>query len=189
MSDPGTVAREQRPTATLPVLHLETAIPRRSRWELTIDGLVASPCSYALEELRGLANDERVWDMHCVWGWSRPACRWRGVACEQLLVRLRPLPDASHAVALAAGDGYASCLPLDELRASLIAFELDGRPLTREHGGPMRLVPPPSKWAYKGVKWITRLAVVGRFTPGPWETLVGSPRGDVPPELLDLGGP
>jgi len=182
------VKREQRPTATLPVLHLEASIPRPSRWDLTIDGLVSHPVSFTLDDLLAAAQGERTWDLHCVWGWSRPSCRWRGVAVETVLARARPLPEGRYGVVLASGDGYASCLSLDELRSSLIAFELDGRPLARAHGGPMRLVPPPAKWAYKGVKWVTRIAVVERFTPGPWETLVGNPRGDVPPDLMDLGG-
>jgi len=181
------VEREQRPTSTLPVLHLERSVPQRKAWDLTVEGLVASPCSFSLDALRALPQEERTWDMHCVWGWSKPACRWRGVGVATLLARAQPLPEGRYGVALSADDGYASCLSIDELRASLIAFELDGKTLDPKHGAPMRLIPPPSKWAYKGVKWITRIAVVARFTPGPWETLVGKPHGDVPAEMLDLG--
>ena len=180
------IRRVQRPTATLPVLHLERAVPKRARWRLEIDGAVARPGSVSIAEIRAMPLVERIWDLHCVWGWSRPGCRWRGVPLETVLRHTDVLPHAGYAVVSAVDSAYASCLSAAELRASLIALELDGKPLARDHGGPMRLVPPPSKWAYKGVKWLARITFVERFTPGAWETLVGNPRGDVPAEMLDL---
>ena len=64
-------------------------------------------------------------------------------------------------------------------------WRLDGADLTAEHGGPLRLVPPPTKWGYKGVKWVSRLTLIEEFTPGFWETLVGDPHGDIPQDVLD----
>ena len=85
----------------------------------------------------------------------------------------------------AAGNGYTSCFPLNRARRSLLAWRLDGADLTPEHGGPLRLVPPPTKWGYKGVKWVSRLTLIEEFTPGFWESLVGDPHGDIPRDVLD----
>lgn len=178
------IRRVQRPTQTLPVLHLEPAIPAVTT--VAIEGLVERPVTLTLDELRSMPHEERTWDLHCVWGWSRPACRWRGVPAAALLERAGPAADAAFALVSAAGRRYASCLAMEDVAESLVALELDGAPLAPEHGGPVRFVPPPHKWGYKGVKWVAEIRLVAVFTPGLWETLVGNPRGDVPAEMRDL---
>jgi DMSO/TMAO reductase YedYZ molybdopterin-dependent catalytic subunit len=47
-------------------------------------------------------------------------------------------------------------------------------------------VQPAGKWAYKGVKWVTRVTGTPVFTPGFWESVVGDPRGDMPVDREDL---
>lgn len=178
--------RVQRPTAELPVLHLETEIPSPKNWRIAIGGLVEAPLAFSLHALEDLAVEERVWDLHCVWGWSRPACRWGGVPFAWLLDRTRPKPAAGFALVSAACGRYASCLTLDEARSSFVALRLEGEPLSPEHGGPIRFVPPPDKWGFKSVKWATDVTLLQTFTPGMWETLVGNPHGTVPAEMLDL---
>lgn len=185
--------RVQRPTSDLPVVHLEADIPVREDWRLSVAGLVQTPKSWTPEELRSLPTEEREWDLNCVWGWVRPNCRWEGVPAARLIDAARPLPGANFLMAKAAGGGsgedspriYASCLTLEEARQSLIAWRLDGEDLTPEHGAPLRLVTPPEKWGYKGVKWLNSLTLVESFTPGFWEEMVGNPVGDIPPALLD----
>jgi DMSO/TMAO reductase YedYZ molybdopterin-dependent catalytic subunit len=81
--------------------------------------------------------------------------------------------------------GYAVCLPLHRARRSLLAWRLDRTDVSPEHGGPLRLVAPPTKWAYKGVKWISRLTLVEAFSPGFGEDETGDPHGDIPEEILD----
>lgn len=179
---PGT--RIQRRTTLLPVLHLEPEIPAPPAWELQVDGLVSRPCAWTADDLHAVAPEERVWDLHCVWGWTRPGCRWEGIPAGRLIDEASPLPRARYVVVGAFRDGYASCYPLHRARRCLLAWRLDGRELTPEHGWPVRLVPPPTKWAYKAVKWVTRLTLVEEFTPGFWEGLVGDPHGDIPADVL-----
>jgi len=45
-------------------------------------------------------------------------------------------------------------------------------------------VPPPELWAYKGVKWASRVTVGDRFTPGFWESRIGDPVGTIPEEVV-----
>src|SRR5438876_3316390 len=177
-------ARVQRRTDDLPILHLEREIPAAG-WELAVDGAVAEPASWSLDAIRAMAPERRVWDLHCVWGWTRLGLAWEGVPAARVIDFAHPLPAARFVMVTAAGNGYTSCFPLNRARRSLLAWRLDGADLTPEHGGPLRLVPPPTKWGYKGVKWVSRLTLIEEFRPGFWESLIGDPHGDIPRDLLD----
>jgi DMSO/TMAO reductase YedYZ molybdopterin-dependent catalytic subunit len=50
----------------------------------------------------------------------------------------------------------------------MLAYELDGKPLSRPHGAPARVV-LPEMYGYKGVKWLTRMEFVARQPEGFWE--------------------
>lgn len=176
--------RVQRPTEDFPVLHLEPEIPA-APWDVVVDGLVASPTSWPLEDVVAMVTERRIWDLNCVWGWSRLRCVWDGVPAGRLIDAAKPLPEARFVMVSAVGGGYTSCFSLPRARRSLLAGRLDGKTLAPEHGGPLRLVPPPTKWAYKGVKWISRLTLIDGFTPGFWENLVGDPHGDIPLKVLE----
>jgi DMSO/TMAO reductase YedYZ molybdopterin-dependent catalytic subunit len=177
--------RVQRQTKEHPVLHLEPGIPSASVSAVVVDGLVANPSGWAPADVQAMASERRVWDLHCVWGWSRPACEWEGVPAGRLIDAALPLSEARYVMVGSVGNAYTSCFPLNTARRSLLAWRLDGRELTPEHGWPLRFVPPPTKWGYKGVKWVSRLTLIDRFTPGFWESLVGDPHGDIPQEVLD----
>jgi DMSO/TMAO reductase YedYZ molybdopterin-dependent catalytic subunit len=179
---PGT--RVQRRTDGLPILHLEPEIPTAG-WDLVVDGLVTDSLSWPVDAIRAMASERRVWDLHCVWGWTRLGLAWEGVPAARLIDAARPLPEARFVMVTSVGNGYTSCFPLYRARRSLLAWNLDGADLTPEHGGPLRLVNPPTKWGYKGVKWVARLTLIEEFTPGFWETLVGDPHGDIPQDVLD----
>ncbi|MCW3037559.1 MAG: molybdopterin binding oxidoreductase, partial [Actinobacteria bacterium] len=97
----------------------------------------------------------------------------------------RPLPEARFVMVTATGNGYTSCFSLNRARRSLLAWRLDGAELSAEHGGPLRLVPPPTKWGSKGLNWVARLTLIEEFTPGFWETLVCDPHCDIPQDVLD----
>jgi|SRR5947209_2526136 len=177
--------RVQRQTYDHPVLHLEAEIPPASGWDLVVDGLVAAPAEWSIPALQAMSSEKRVWDLHCVWGWTRPACEWEGVPAGRLIDAAQPLSEARYVMARSVGNGYTSCFPLNRARRSLLAWRLDGVELAPEHGWPLRLVPPPTKWGYKGVKWVSRLTLIEDFEPGFWESLVGDPHGDIPQDVLN----
>ena len=52
--------------------------------------------------------------------------------------------------------------------SSLLAFELDGEPLTAAHGGPLRAV-IPSRYAWKSVKWVRSIELLTEARPGYWD--------------------
>jgi DMSO/TMAO reductase YedYZ molybdopterin-dependent catalytic subunit len=140
-------------------------------WRLTIDGLVRRPVHLSLAQLQALPAARQVSDFHCVTGWSVPDVRWRGVRFDDLLATAGVAPGATALSFVSAEEPYVDTLTLAQLRAApdaMLALEMDGAPLTREHGAPARLV-MPQMYGYKGVKWVRRITVTDEVVDGYWE--------------------
>lgn len=182
---PQPLPRVQRLIDRLQPVHLEAAIPTYDAdWTVTVNGLVDTPIELSLDDLRELGAEERVIDFHCVWGWSKPRCRWTGVSVKRVLA-LAGVPAEATVVTMACRDEpYASCLRLDDANVGMLAWALDGEDLTPEHGWPLRFVQPQWLWAYKGVKWVNRLTVGDWFVPGFWEAKTGDVDGRIPMSQL-----
>ncbi len=141
----------------------------RQRWRLAVDGAVETPLLLSWAELLALPQENLEADFHCVTGWSVLDLRWRGPRLETVLALARPRQDATHLTAHAP-DGYSTNLPLEEALKDdvLLAHELEGKPLPRERGGPVRMV-TPQLWAWKGAKWVNRLELMTHDRRGYWE--------------------
>jgi DMSO/TMAO reductase YedYZ molybdopterin-dependent catalytic subunit len=139
-------------------------------WRLRIEGLVEHPVSLSYGELLDLPRAEQVSDFHCVTGWSVRDVRWAGVRFRDLLAQARPRPHARVLTFVSAERPYIDTLTLEqaELADAMLAYELDGKPLRREHGAPARVV-IPEMYGYKNVKWVERIVVGDRAEPGYWE--------------------
>jgi DMSO/TMAO reductase YedYZ molybdopterin-dependent catalytic subunit len=141
-----------------------------STWRLTIDGLVDRPLSLSYAELRRLPRAEQISTFHCVTGWSVNNVHWAGVRFRDLLAGASPHPRATVLTFISAEQPYVDTLTLDqaELHDVMLAYEMDGKPLAREHGAPVRVV-IPEMYGYKGVKWVERIQVGKVAEPGYWE--------------------
>jgi DMSO/TMAO reductase YedYZ molybdopterin-dependent catalytic subunit len=175
-----TVERVQRVPEQWPVVHLEPEIPE---WEhFSLDGHVTHVRHFSMAELALLDVEERIIDFHCVWGWSRPRERWTGVGLGRVLDLVGAT--GSYVTVHSASDQYSACLPIEDARRGFLAWARDGEPLRDVEGGPVRFVPPPELWGYKGVKWADRARVGDRFVAGFWESRIGDPVGRIPPEVV-----
>lgn len=139
------------------------------KWALRIDGAVEEPVTLDWRTFTALPQIEDTSDFHCVTTWSKFDLRWKGVQLATALALARPLPAATHLM-LHAYDGYTTNIPLAEAVKDdvLLAWEVEGRPLPVEHGGPVRAV-TPQLYAWKGAKWVNRLEVLLRDRRGYWE--------------------
>ena len=65
---------------------------------------------------------------------------------------------------------YVDTLTLDQAQLPdvMLAYEMDGKPLPRAHGAPVRVV-IPEMYGYKGVKWVERITARRQAEPGYWE--------------------
>jgi DMSO/TMAO reductase YedYZ molybdopterin-dependent catalytic subunit len=143
----------------------------RATWRLTIDGLVERPQRFTLDELLALPPARQVSDFHCVTGWSVQGVHWRGVRFADLLANAGVSERAKALTFVSAEKPYVDTLTLDQIRAApdaMLGLEMDGKPLTREHGAPARLV-MPQMYGYKGVKWVHRITVADQVEDGYWE--------------------
>lgn len=149
-----------------------------SSWRLDIVGLVDNPISLNWEAFKALTQSSLTTDIHCVTTWSRYDNRWDGVTTQDLLDLVMP-KDNAHYVMLTSFDGYTTNLPLADFAAedAILATAWEGTPLTREHGGPMRLV-VPHLYFWKSAKWLNRIEFLERDKAGFWEKNGYHMRGD-----------
>lgn len=156
--------------ATWPVLTAE-ATPRidTGTWTFRVEGLVAAPTSWTWDEIRALPGSTFEGDIHCVTTWSKLGMSFAGVSVDTILGIAQPLPQASHVLAWS-HTGYTTNLPLEDLSGgrAWVAWEVDGQPLPREHGGPVRLL-VPHLYFWKSAKWVAGLRLLDHDEPGFWE--------------------
>jgi DMSO/TMAO reductase YedYZ molybdopterin-dependent catalytic subunit len=150
----------------------------RERWQLRVFGLVEESFNWGWPELSAQAQVRSTSDIHCVTTWSRYDNDWDGVATRAILEAARPTEDARF-VALHAFDGYTTNLALEDFAApdALLAHSWDGKPLSAEHGGPVRLV-VPHLYFWKSAKWLRGIEFRADNKPGYWETRGYHDRGD-----------
>jgi len=144
----------------------------RESYRLEVGGLVRRPRSFSYSDLLALPRSHQVSTFHCVTGWTVHDVRWSGVRLSHLLELAEPLPGA-HAVRFDSLEvPYNDSLTLEQARLHdvMLALELDGRPLSRPHGAPARIV-IPEMYGYKGVKWLGRMNLVAKQPTGYWEGL------------------
>ncbi|MDZ5661740.1 sulfite oxidase-like oxidoreductase [Nocardioides sp. S-58] len=162
-----------------PVLTAE-ATPRiaRESWSVGVDGLVERPTTWTWEEVQQLPRLSYQGDIHCVTTWSKFDTLFTGVSVDTLLEAAGPLPEAGFVMAHSS-TGYTTNLPLADITdgRAWIVWEHDGRPLTAEHGGPVRLL-VPHLYFWKSAKWISRLELTAEDRPGFWERNGYHDRGD-----------
>jgi DMSO/TMAO reductase YedYZ molybdopterin-dependent catalytic subunit len=141
-------------------------------WRLEIGGLVEQPATLGYDALRRLPRAEQISTFHCVTGWTVENVHWAGVRIHDVLGSARPLPSGHALRFVSMEQPYVDYLTLDQasLHDVLLAYEMDGRLLPREHGAPLRLV-IPEMYGYKNVKWLERIDVVSQAEAGYWERL------------------
>jgi DMSO/TMAO reductase YedYZ molybdopterin-dependent catalytic subunit len=141
-------------------------------WRLEIDGLVERKLSLSYDMLLRLPRAEQVSTFHCVTGWTVDNVHWAGVRLKHLLELAQPLPEAKALRFVSMEVPYTDSLTLKQalLPDVMLAYELGGKPLSRPHGSPARVV-IPEMYGYKGVKWLTRIELVAEQPTGYWEGL------------------
>jgi len=139
-------------------------------WRLQVSGLVKNQFSLSLTEFQNLPTVEKVWDTICVTSWTHLDHHWKGVMLDTLLRKAEPLPNARFVRLVAYSNRqHDTSLPLDYAREHvLLALEVDGVALTKEHGAPVRSV-CEGKYFYKSLKWIRQIELLEEDRLGYWE--------------------
>lgn len=141
-----------------------------STWQLEIGGLVETPLRFSWPQFHELPRVKVFADFHCVTTWSRLGNLWEGVSTRELLSRAKPKKEAGYVLVHGYDYGWTTNLPLDEFLAddALLADTHDGEPISREHGGPVRLI-VPRLYAWKSAKWVKKIELTEQDQAGYWE--------------------
>lgn len=140
------------------------------QWRLVVDGLVAKPLSYSLDELRALPSRTQITRHDCVEGWSAIG-KWKGARLSAILAQAAPKPNARYVVFHCAdpmeedGTGlYYESIDLDDAyhEQTILAYELNGAPLPIANGAPLRLR-VERQLGYKHAKYLMRVELVESF--------------------------
>ena len=143
--------------------------PRRGEWKLKVHGEVDKPFELGFRDLLAMDNVDQDLDVHCVTGWSVLGATWTGVRIADLAARAGVNDTARHVI-FEAAHGYTANVPLGEAlhKDCMVAHRLDGQPLQRENGAPVRAV-IPDLYFWKSAKWLTGIKFVRYDQPGYWE--------------------
>jgi DMSO/TMAO reductase YedYZ molybdopterin-dependent catalytic subunit len=160
------------PTGRFRIYSIVGSLPSRSTadWKLDVGGLAGAPYTIGYDDLLAMPAVELTKDFQCVTGWRVPGVKWKGVLLSDIIARAEPQPGAT-ALWFESFDGaYTESLTLDEARRNdvIVAYQLDGKPISSAHGGPVRLYVAPM-YGYKSLKWLQRISLVDKVQPGYWE--------------------
>ena len=140
------------------------------KYRLTVTGLVSTPLSLSLADLGDLPQTGMTKDFQCVTGWRVDDVPWSGVLLSDVLTAAGADPSAGALRFISFDGAYTESLTMEQgLRPDiLVATTMFGKPLTLEHGAPVRLYVAPM-YGYKSLKWLSGIEVVTTVVPGYWE--------------------
>lgn len=160
----------QRLVEKWPVLDLGiTPNVPKDALRLDVAGEIENPVSWSWADLMAQPQVHMTSDIHCVTSWSRYDNHWEGVSARHLLSVVRPKAEARH-VLFVSHDNYTTNVPFERFDDDdvLLAHSWEGKPLDREHGGPLRII-LPKLYLWKSAKWVKRIVIMARDMPGYWE--------------------
>jgi len=142
-------------------------------WRLEINGLVENSHTYDFDELAALPTTTQLTTLMCISNAVSAGlisnAEWRGVPLRDLLTAAGVEDDAVEVV-LRGADGYADTFAIDKALdpTTLVVYEMNGEPLSRIHGYPVRVI-VPGLYGEKNVKWVTGIEVVDHDAKGFYE--------------------
>ena len=161
----------QKLTEKFPVLHYGN-VPKVdiNKWTFTISGLVDKVRELSYTEFASLKQVKVFSDIHCVTTWSKLDNLWEGPSTSIIKELVQIIPTARFVIVHTAGN-FTTNLDIADFFESdvLFALKYDNKPLTPEHGYPVRLI-VPRLYFWKSAKWVTGVEFVAKDKPGFWES-------------------
>jgi DMSO/TMAO reductase YedYZ molybdopterin-dependent catalytic subunit len=133
-------------------------------WRLEMTGAVEQPRTYSFGELTAMPAIEQLTTLCCisypVGGGLMSNALWKGVPLPRVLEASRPKSNVK-AILFHAADGYYETFPFSKATepTTLLAYEMNGEPLPRIHGFPLRLI-VPGLYGEKNPKWLTKIELL-----------------------------
>lgn len=165
----GRLPAGQRLTTGFPVLDLgERPVMDMASWELEIVGDVEKPGKYTLADLLKLGVIHYTQDFHCVTSWSKFDVGWSGISILKIVELVKPLGSWNYLIQYG-NDGYSTNVAREDVEREdvFLAFELEGKPIPRDHGYVRLII--PHLYAWKTSKFLYKLEFSAVDKPGFWE--------------------
>jgi DMSO/TMAO reductase YedYZ molybdopterin-dependent catalytic subunit len=160
----------QHVTTGLPVLDLgEQPVIQPEDWQFSVAGAIDVPLKWSWADFMAQPQTTVTVDIHCVTTWSSYDNSFTGVSFRHLMSQIAPRPTARFVMARSF-DGYSTNVPMEWLDDDdvLLCHSWNGKPLSREHGGPVRLL-VPKLYFWKSAKWLRHMTFMEQDQPGFWE--------------------
>ena len=161
---------EVTPLADFPVYFVSQSLPvAPPGWKVRVGGLVDRPLELSLDDLRRMTRTDIRVRHHCVEGWSAMAS-WQGVRVADLARAAGARPEAGFVEFSSFDGGYYSSWDRESADhpQTILAYGMNGEPLSPQHGGPLRLY-GAVKLGYKSVKYLDEIRFLASPTGGFWE--------------------
>lgn len=134
-------------------------------WRLQVGGMVENELSLSMDDLKAMPYQDQITKHICIQGWSAIG-QWGGVHMREIMQRAKPSPKAKYVVfhaydVDANGYRFYEALRIKDMNdpLTILAYEMNWKPLTLEHGAPLRLR-CERKLGYKMVKYIKSIEFV-----------------------------
>jgi DMSO/TMAO reductase YedYZ molybdopterin-dependent catalytic subunit len=145
------------------------------QWDLEIGGLVENPLVLSYSDILDMPQSSVFATLETI---SNPRggsfignAIWTGVPFDYILEQVVPDEDALEVV-FYCEDGYSTSLTMEDVlkEGVMLAYKMNGKTLTAEHGYPVRMV-VPEKYGMKWPKWINTIELVDYDYKGYWEQM------------------
>jgi DMSO/TMAO reductase YedYZ molybdopterin-dependent catalytic subunit len=171
----GFVAKEITPNDEFYITTYSDNIPQVNyeTFRLRVEGLVKDPFTLSMHELEKMKDKTEFVTLECignsVGGNAISNALWDGVTLSKVIDKALPKNGIVKA-AFYAEEGYTDSIPYALARSSdvFLAFRMNGEPIPRQHGYPLRVI-VPGIYGMKHVKWLSKIELVNYNFKGYWE--------------------
>jgi hypothetical protein len=171
----GFMAKEVTPNDKFFVTSYSSKIPSLDpdSFILKVEGLVDNSYTMSMKDLIEMKDKTEFVTLECignrVGGNSIGNALWEGVTLRKIIEKASPRKGIVKTV-FHAEDGYSDSIPY-KLSLSddvFLAFKMNGGPLPKNHGYPLRAI-VPGIYGMKNVKWLSKIELVDYDFKGYWE--------------------
>ncbi len=140
-----------------------------AEYRLSVKGLIENPMVFSLSDIQRLPQNSISARLLSVSGWSVRAT-WEGVLWNDFIKLFRLKKEAYYVKFISYGGEYFSTVSLEKVihPRSILVLRVNGEPLEKEYGGPLRIV-LPHLYGYKSPKWLSEIVFVEKNEGGYWE--------------------
>lgn len=138
-------------------------------WDFRVFGTIEREMTWKWDEFQKLPTKTIRTDIHCVTRWSKFDTDWEGVPFAHIAELVGAKPETQHIIAHC-DYGYTTNVPFEDMMREnvLLATKYDGKPITPEHGAPVRTL-VPHLYFWKSAKFVRALEFSAIDKPGFWE--------------------